>query len=635
MMECHHKEWQRQQQEIDDSISMDITEEQLQQEELYKALSTLQWIPYHLLTPFLSSLTSITNRSLRQIIQGDYESHNLLSTCLSWKDAVLRPFVQQIIHEPAFTNERWDDKLQYLIHESFISIRSSELFELTTDYPESLPAIRELSAALDGTGRIQYASLAVEWRKSLEKRLIHPGAQTGQIIDVYISTIQVLREMDDSGELLSVVTKPVRDYLRQRGDTVRCIITSLTEEGEGGGELYNELRRGDAKPLEEGEEEEDGEENYEDVAPSFFEWMPPPSILKRRGVISGRVGNRVGSTTISQRRAGDILSMLVGIYGSKELFVNEYRIMLADKLLSNLEYDTDKEVHNLELLKLRFGEASMRQCEVMIKDIDDSKRIHHNICSTLSNNSMGEDAPVVDAAIVSHIFWPSLQKEEMKNHDRIQSQLDSFGEEYAKLKNPRRLVWMKQLGHVELEVEVYETDKDGNVVSHVKEVKCTPAHATLLAHFEDSTFWTVENLAIETEMPDELVRKRMGFWVNQRVVQEYRGGYSLVSAQDANASEQSFVDHEDDHHEHVVSFGADQEEEILQVYESYIVGMLSNLGRIPLEKIHTMLKTFVAGSDHKYDKTPQQLAVFLQQLCKEEKLECSPDGLYKLLKKRS
>jgi anaphase-promoting complex subunit 2 len=63
--------------------------------------------------------------------------------------------------------------------------------------------------------------------------------------------------------------------------------------------------------------------------------------------------------------------------------------------------------------------------------------------------------------------------------------------------------------------------------------------------------------------------------------------------------------------------------------------MLSNLGELRLEKIHSMLKTFVAGSDHKYDKTPSQLAVFLQQLCKEEKLECSPDGLYKLLKKRS
>lgn len=59
--------------------------------------------------------------------------------------------------------------------------------------------------------------------------------------------------------------------------------------------------------------------------------------------------------------------MLVGIYGSKDLFVNEYRNMLADKLLNNLDYNTDKEVHNLELLKLRFGDLSLRTAEVMIK----------------------------------------------------------------------------------------------------------------------------------------------------------------------------------------------------------------------------------------------------------------------------
>jgi anaphase-promoting complex subunit 2 len=46
-----------------------------------------------------------------------------------------------------------------------------------------------------------------------------------------------------------------------------------------------------------------------------------------------------------------------------------------------------------------------------------------------------------------------------------------------------------------------------------------------------------------------------------------------------------------------------------------------------------MLKTFGAGSEHNYDKTPNQLVVFLQQLCKEEKLEVGPDGMYKLLKR--
>ena len=51
-----------------------------------------------------------------------------------------------------------------------------------------------------------------------------------------------------------------------------------------------------------------------------------------------------------------------------------------------------------------------------------------------------------------------------------------------------------------------------------------------------------------------------------------------------------------------------QEEEEMEVFESYIVGMLTNLGQLPLSRIHNMLKMYVSGgSDVKYSKTPQQL----------------------------
>ena len=85
--------------------------------------------------------------------------------------------------------------------------------------------------------------------------------------------------------------------------------------------------------------------------------------------------------TSASRRAADIISMLVNIYGSKELFVNEYRSLLSNRLLSHFSYDTDKEIRNLELLKLRFGDAPLHQCEVMLKDIGDSKRINTNLHS--------------------------------------------------------------------------------------------------------------------------------------------------------------------------------------------------------------------------------------------------------------
>ena len=84
--------------------------------------------------------------------------------------------------------------------------------------------------------------------------------------------------------------------------------------------------------------------------------------------------------------------------------------MLADKLLANMDYNTDKELHTLKLLKLRFGDMSMRQCEVMIKDIENSKRTVHNIHETIQGNDSTQEKKdlVVDAAIVSHIFLPAL-----------------------------------------------------------------------------------------------------------------------------------------------------------------------------------------------------------------------------------
>jgi anaphase-promoting complex subunit 2 len=49
----------------------------------------------------------------------------------------------------------------------------------------------------------------------------------------------------------------------------------------------------------------------------------------------------------SARRSADVLSILVNIYGSKALFVNEFRSMLADKLLNASDYETDREASAL------------------------------------------------------------------------------------------------------------------------------------------------------------------------------------------------------------------------------------------------------------------------------------------------
>ena len=95
----------------------------------------------------------------------------------------------------------------------------------------------------------------------------------------------------------------------------------------------------------------------------------------------------------------DLISTLVSIYDSKEVFVEELQVMLAQRLMSLKDYNLEREVsaalstpgdthrrfqiRNIEILKLKFGENTLHSCEVMLKDVADSKRIDQNIRSQI------------------------------------------------------------------------------------------------------------------------------------------------------------------------------------------------------------------------------------------------------------
>lgn len=102
-------------------------------------------------------------------------------------------------------------------------------------------------------------------------------------------------------------------------------------------------------------------------------FLQPSILLIGKGVCF------IAGSTSKSRRASDIISMLVNIYGSKELFVQEYRTLLADRILTQFNYEIVKEIRYLELLKLRFGESQLHYCEVMLKDVADSKRLNSRV----------------------------------------------------------------------------------------------------------------------------------------------------------------------------------------------------------------------------------------------------------------
>ncbi len=61
---------------------------------------------------------------------------------------------------------------------------------------------------------------------------------------------------------------------------------------------------------------------------------------------------------------------------------------------------------------------------------------------------------------------------------------------------------------------------------------------------------------------------------------------------------------------------AEVQSEAMRMSEQYILGMLTNLGSLPLERIHMYLSNFMA-----YSAPLGELRAFLQRLIKEEKIE--------------
>ncbi|XP_023245836.1 anaphase-promoting complex subunit 2 [Copidosoma floridanum] len=495
-------------------------------------------------------------------------------------------------------------KLNYFLYETYTRARIEQLFNIVIEYPDSRAAVDDLRACLERTALRQW--LVSSLRAAFKTRLLHPGVSTPDILTAYISAIKALRQLDPSGLLLETVAEPIKQYLRSREDTVRCVVSGLLDEPSAS-DLADELAQGgEALQL-------DVSDSFQESTEDWENWQPDPI----------DTGPNLYHH-LRKRRVADILSMLIGIYGSQDLFVSEYRTLLADRLLSQLNYQTDRELRHLELLKRRFGEQQLHHCEVMIKDIYDSKRIDGNI--QLERNYDASQASFsTSALILSAQFWPPFKEDwKLDLPDFVQAQLDRYVRAYEALKGNRTLCWKAHLGSVNLDIETRDRSLNLNV---------SPIHATIILHFQEQPQWSLEQLADLMHVPATVLRRKIGFWVSQALLvetqrdtfvlqEELSPGQHLPGRQLAQKAS-------DEEAESVMASASDQREEELQVFWSYIVGMLTNLDSMPLERIHQMLKMFASQGSGAVECGLPELRHFLDKKVREHQLLFS-GGLYKL-----
>ncbi|KAM8934690.1 anaphase-promoting complex subunit 2 isoform 1-T1 [Pelodytes ibericus] len=585
--------------------------EQFQQlNDIFHRLNLLERICSDAVTTILHKMIE---ERMEKRCRGEYES-SFLNEFQEWIEKVIgwlsKVFLQDGAAPPSTpesgsTLKRWRCHVQRFFYHLYASMRISELFSIIRDFPDSKPAIEDLKFCLERTNQRQ--QLLMSLKNALETRLLHPGVNTSDIITLYISAIKALRELDPSMVILEVACEPIRKYLRTREDTVRQIVAGLTGDAEGSGDLANELSKADPVVLDNGHESDDDVSDPED-------WTPDP------------VDADPGKSS-SKRRSSDIISLLVSIYGSKELFINEYRTLLADRLLHQFTFSSEREIRNVELLKLRFGEAQMHYCEVMLKDMADSRRINANIRDE-EDKLPEEEKPLfnLETVILSSEFWPALKEEKLDLPEQIKDAMDVYTKKYEKLKAMRTLNWKHHLGLVSLDVELADRTLSFSV---------SPVHAAIILSFQNKGTWTLDDLSEVLKIPVTSLRRKMSLWLQQGILRENPAGtFTVIEEEQTDQTEKVVLIDSDEEGDSAMASQADQKEEELQLFWTYIQAMLTNLESLPLERIHSMLKMFVMTSHVVTEIDIQELQGFLQKKVSDQLLVYS-GGVYRLPKNSS
>ncbi|KAF2871024.1 hypothetical protein BDV95DRAFT_494489 [Massariosphaeria phaeospora] len=515
--------------------------------------------------------------------------------------------------------------------------RVDNLFEFVINWDKSLGAILDIKEYLKLTNAKQY--LIANFSQHISRRLLHPGVTTTYILDVYIFIIRAFHELEPKGVLLERVARPIRRYLKEREDTARIIISSLLTEVNdetgnvfvSGGELSSEIAGEMQRPFANFHQDADEELNWGDM-----NWQPVPIDA---------------SPDYKKSKVEDVIWFLLTLW-EREDFINELRNIFGEHLLRCQDPEYEKEIRLLELIKIRLGDDKLQACEVMLRDVLDSKRINASIRAdsgnllqtpdhtqhpetpegagprtprtrrlTTSARSRLQSTPLskppeqaaLNAQILSSYFWPLLRDDQFLVPAQIQKLQKEYEGRFERIKGMRKLNWMNALGDgtVTLEFEDRTEEFEGLTtwqVSVVYAFQPQPgeekvAGAKGKGKGKDSSLSrTITQLEEMLEMEESLIRQAIAFWVGKSVLREESPDtYSVIESRSTSAADEDAAAAAEElatvqaAQSTTVKSQADLLTDKKPVYMSFIFGMLTNQGNLPTMRILMMMRMMVQG----------------------------------------
>ncbi|KAI5820566.1 hypothetical protein BZA77DRAFT_341244 [Pyronema omphalodes] len=491
-------------------------------------------------------------------------------------------------------------------------LRVKELFEIIVDWPDSLGGVEDLKAYITTPERRLHVTKS--FSNTLEDRIMHPGASTIDVVAAYIRLIRAFTLLDPRGVLLDRVSRAVRRYLRERDDTVKVIVRGIMSDiltnhkPTDIDELAHELSKGIPTTA-------SGSNGLDEMDFDDMTWVPDP----------------VDAGPEFRRSKGlDVVGSLFSLYESKEVWLKEIRTILSQRFLDTAHYEFEQESRIIELLKLRFGDHAIQPCDVMTKDMADSKRLDTAIKDSLKHQNFQQqqqlpfDPIEFRAKILSRYYWINLKQEPFLIPSPIKTLMSTYSSSFEKLKSKRCLEWLLPIGHVEIELELQDR------TIHIPHA--SPAQAAVIYAFNDTGIdlpsdgpkaMAFEQLQQELQMADDTLISSITFWIEKQVLVESSPRvYTVLETLDGSMEtmeqegEQETAEEEE----------RKQEEEKKQekaVIEQFVKGMLMNGGSMPSDRISMMLGMLVPGG---FRWSLEELNEFLLEMKERRVIESTGSG---------
>ncbi|ETN72029.1 cullin family protein [Necator americanus] len=442
------------------------------------------------------------------------------------------------------------------------------------NFPKSYPTLSTLRNCMINVREYGREKLVNTLIDDIESQLLHIAVDTPTILNGYSLCVESLRELDPSCVIMHRVCKVIKEYLKRRPDTVRQIINYITSEKRD--DLAAHLANRCGTIVDE-DELTGANDDFLPEAMNLSQWRHwTPDPIDATPGESGRF-----------RQAADVFNMLVSVYGSKEMFVKEYRQLLAERLTSSNTKDPIFERRYLDLLKLRFNEGELQQCEVMLKDIRDSQRI--------DRTALGRKCIPVSACVISSHFWPKIVSETVSEFPQaLEEALTEYEKSFMDHKESRKLQWMRAVGCVEVTLKLGDVEID--------KVVPNPTAAVLYLYLEKES-WTVAEVAERLSISKGVARRRLEWWRTQGLLaQNLPTGataeeWSLVTNPSLLATSRGAADDESDEDEGAIEETADAID-ALEQYWSYTKNFIANHdnGEVKAERMHRIYRMFSSPS---------------------------------------